>query len=316
MKKYYKFILFLKLTPLLIVLIGEGIFRFLSKTDPDEIRYKQIHCLYDFSEIRLCPNRNESFIRKDGKIWDIQTNDFGERILSNNIESTNLWLIGDSMAMGYGLPTNETPSFYLKSKYKIDVRLLAVDAIGTNGILRILKDSLKFQKSEKHPEKIYWIWNPSDFIDDEREKVGIKRYLYPIHYLLVRNSYFYRFLLPTPPANKYTSYGNPILYPKSHITYSNLRKFFSDPLVPKEKLTILFSWGMAGDGHPDTKDLNYEMAKEFFKEQDVKTIDLRTKTLELYRKKKPVYIPSDGHPGPALAELFADAIAKHFLNLP
>ncbi|MCG6160736.1 LA_2486 family SGNH/GDSL-type esterase [Leptospira bandrabouensis] len=316
MKKFYKLIFLFTITPLFIFLMGEVCFRLLSKADTDEIRYRQLHCLYDFSEIRLCPNQKASFIRKDGKTWDIQTNDLGERVLSEKTKSAKLWFIGDSMAMGYGLPTNETPTYYLLSKYKLESRLLAVDAIGTNGVLKILKESLKSQNQENLPEKIYWIWNPSDFIDDEREKVGIKRYLYPIHYFLAKNSYFYRILLPPPQTNVYTSYGKPILYPKNHITYSNLRKFFSDPLVPKEKLTILFSWGMSKEGYPDTKDRNYEMAKEFFNEQGVKTIDLRTKTELLFKERKPVYIPGDGHPGPALAELFADAIAKHFLNLP
>ncbi|TGK87946.1 hypothetical protein EHQ24_00960 [Leptospira noumeaensis] len=266
--------------------------------------------------MRLCPNRNETFTRADGKTWDIQTNQFGERILSKDTNPIHLWLIGDSMAMGYGLPTNKTPAFYLKSKYKIDVRVIAVDAIGTNGIYQFLKESFDSTIREDHPNKVYWIWNPSDFIDDEREKKGIKKYLYPIHYHLSRNSILYHQFLPSPKANVYTSSGIPILYPKDHITYSNLLKFLNDPIIPKEKLNILFSWGMSRVGTPDTKDPNYEEAKKFFIGQGMKPIDLRTKTEILFNEQKQVYIPGDGHPGPALAELFADAIAKDFLNLP
>ncbi len=319
MKKFFNLLFKFSFVFGILLLFGEGYFRFQHTSPNEELRYKKIHCLKDWSEIRLCPKVKEGFTRRDGKPWDIQTDEMGERITNSNIPETNetvVWLLGDSMAMGYGLPTNETPTYYLLSKYKLESRLLAVDAIGTNGILKILKENLKSQNQENLPEKIYWIWNPSDFIDDEREKVGIKRYLYPIHYYLVRNSYLYQRIIPTPQTNVYTSHGEPILYPKNHITYSNLRKFFSDPLVPKEKLTILFSWGMSMRGNPDTKDRNYEMAKEFFNEQGVKTIDLRTKTELLFKERKPVYIPGDGHPGPALAELFADAIAKHFLNLP
>ncbi|PJZ45188.1 hypothetical protein EHQ30_00560 [Leptospira brenneri] len=265
--------------------------------------------------MRLCPNRNETFTRKDGKTWDIQTNHRGERILSDEKEDTNLWIIGDSMAMGYGLPTKETLAFYLKTKYNLNARVIAVDAIGTNGISRLLKETLTGTKEENHPKKIFWIWNPSDFIDDEREKTGLKRFLYPIHHLLSRYSYTYRYFLPSPPNNVYTSYGTPILYPKEHITYSNLFQFLNDPSISKEKLSILFSLGMSREGKPDTSDPNYDETKKFFIQEGMNTIDLRKKTEELFKEQKQIYIPGDGHPGPALAELFADAIASEFLNL-
>ncbi|WP_208732192.1 LA_2486 family SGNH/GDSL-type esterase [Leptospira perdikensis] len=316
MKKSFKILFYLTITLLLSLSLGEVFFRFQNGTDTEEIRYKKFHCLYGFDLIRLCSNRKETFTRVDGKTWDIQTNSIGERILSEETNPKDLWLVGDSMAMGYGLPTNETPASYLKSKYKLEVRVIAVDAIGTNGILNLLKEAFTSTNSKDQPKQIYWIWNPSDFIDDEREKKGIKKYLYPIHYHLIRNSYIYQNLLPSQKANVYTSSGIPILYPKNHITYSNLYKFLNDPTLPIEKLNILFSWGMSKVGKPDTKDPNYEEAKKFFTDQGIKPIDLRTKTEILFQEQKQVYIPGDGHPGPALAELFADAIAKDFLNLP
>ncbi|MGE8722112.1 LA_2486 family SGNH/GDSL-type esterase [Leptospira terpstrae] len=316
MKKFYKIFLSIGLSSLLVLFLGEVAFRFQSKTDSEEIRYKKIHCLSGLSEIRLCPNVNDRFTRKDGKTWDIQTNALGERILSTKEITTDLWLIGDSMAMGYGLPSKETPAHYLKGKYNLETRVIAVDAIGTNGILKLLKETLASTKNEDHPKQIYWIWNPSDFIDDTVEKTGIKRFVYPIHYLLSRYSFLYRRLLPSPPTNVYTSYGDPILYSKNHVTYKNLRKFFADPSIPRGNISVLFSWGMSRMGTPDTRDPNYEIAKDFFLELGVKVIDLRNKTEGLYKEQKQVYIPNDGHPGPALAELFADAISMHFLNLP
>ncbi|EMY68486.1 LA_2486 family SGNH/GDSL-type esterase [Leptospira vanthielii] len=316
MKKFYRFFLSIVLSLLLVFFLGEVVLRIQSKTDSEEIRYKKIHCLYGLSDIRLCPNIKDQFTRKDGKTWDIQTNVLGERILSEKSETANLWLIGDSMAMGYGLPSKETQAYYLKSKYNLETRVIAVDAIGTNGILKLLKETLASTKKEDHPKQIYWIWNPSDFIDDTVEKTGLKHFLYPIHFSLTRISYLYRYLLPSPPTNVYTSYGDPILYPQNHITYNNLEKFFTDPSLPQSKISVLFSWGMSREGIPDTKDPNYTLAKTFFQEQGVKTIDLRQRTERLFKEQKQVYIRNDGHPGPALAELFADAIAKAFLNLP
>nr|WP_238838508.1 hypothetical protein [Leptospira mtsangambouensis] len=316
LKKFYKFSFIICIVTLLVFFLGEGFFRYKSKRETEEIEYKKIHCLYGLTDIRLCPNVNAEFLRKDGKIWDIQTNTFGERILSKDKNNSKLWLVGDSMAMGYGLPTKETPAYYINSKYNLDVRVVAVDAIGTRGVLQLLKETLQTIDTKDYPEQIYWIWNPSDFIDDEREKKGFKRIFYPIHHQLSQISYLYRNLLPSPKANVYTSYGIPIKYPESHITYSHLVDFFSDRIIPKEKMKILFSWGMSREGTPDTKDPNYDVAKEFFSKQKVKTIDLRKKTEVLFKEQKQVYIPLDGHPGPALAELFADAIAKDFLNLP
>ncbi|TDY67846.1 hypothetical protein CLV96_3401 [Leptospira meyeri] len=316
MKKFYKFSFISCIFALLVLFLGEVFFRYQFKTDTEEIRYKKIHCLYGLTEIRLCPNVNEEFLRRDGKIWDIQTNFLGERIIGKETNNDKLWLVGDSMAMGYGLPTKETPAFYLKSKYNLDVRVVAVDAIGTRGVLQLMKQALQTIRTKELPGQIYWIWNPSDFIDDEREKRGFKRIFYPVHHRLSQISYLYRNLLPSPQANSYTSYGIPTKYPENHITYSHLLDFFSDRLIPKEKMNILFSWGMSREGTPDTKDPNYDIAKSFFLKQKVKTIDLRKKTEELFKEQKQVYIPLDGHPGPALAELFADTIAKDFLNLP
>ncbi|WP_207762300.1 LA_2486 family SGNH/GDSL-type esterase [Leptospira harrisiae] len=316
MKKFYNYLFSIGISTLLVLFLGELFFRYQSKTDSEEIRYKKIHCLYGLREIRLCPNVNEKFLRKDGKIWDIQTNSQGERTLGEGTNPNKLWLVGDSMAMGFGLPTKETPAFYLKSKYQLEARVIAVDAIGTRGVFRLLQDAVKNTDTKEFPNQVYWIWNPSDFIDDEREKKGLKQFFYPFHHKLSQISYLYRNLLPSPQPNVYTSYGIPYQYPENHITYSYLREFFLKNIIPKEKMNLLFSWGMSKAGTPDTKDPNYELAKKFFFKQGINTIDLRTKTEALFKEQKQVYIPLDGHPGPALAELFADAIAKDFLNLP
>lgn len=83
------------------------------------------------------------------------------------------------MAMGYGLPTKETPAYYINSKYNLDVRVVAVDAIGTRGVLQLLKETLQTIDTKDFPDQIYWIWNPSDFIDDEREKKGSNEFFIP-----------------------------------------------------------------------------------------------------------------------------------------
>lgn len=296
----------------ILLLLGEGYFRFQQKTPNEELRYKKIHCLEGWSEIRLCPNVKEEFTRRDGKPWDIQTNEMGERITNANLSETNqttVWLLGDSMAMGYGLPTGQTIAFLLETKYKIKTRVVAVDAIGTNGISNLYLDT--YNQSSNKPNFIYWIWNPSDFIDDVREKKGIQKYLYPIHFYLSRNSSLYNSLRPSRQTNVYTN-GIPTLYPNTHPTYSFLKTFFQNSIYNKEQWKILFSWGMAPNGTPDTNDPNYDVAKRFFESEGMVTIDLRSETEVLFFQKKQIYIPNDGHPDEDLAKLFAEAIANDY----
>lgn len=288
--------------------------RILFPFPEEDIRYKQIHCLQNLVEIRLCQDVRESFTRMDGKVWDIQTNSYGERITSSKKDKSNsakVWLIGDSMSMGYGLPTNETIAFVLETKYQIETRVLAVDAIGTNGILSLYLDALRLTSKENLPTHIYWIWNPSDFIDDEREKKGFRKLIYPIHFYLSRNSLFYHHLIRSPKTNVYENV-EPFLYPRTHITYSNLKTFMEETKENKEQWRILFSWGMATSGEPDTKDPNYESEKDFFEREGRKTIDLRNITEVQFAQKKKIYIPEDGHPDRDLAAIFADAIASDY----
>ncbi|EOQ87597.1 hypothetical protein LEP1GSC202_2482 [Leptospira yanagawae serovar Saopaulo str. Sao Paulo = ATCC 700523] len=315
LKKSFKYVLKIGFGIFFLLFLGEGIVRFYFPDLKEELRYKQIHCLQQFSEIRLCPEVNETFTRKDGKPWDIQTNHLGERTVSmENPENstTKVWLIGDSMAMGYGLPTNKSIAYLLKNKFNIQTRVLAVDAIGTNGILSLYLDIYNRVNLEGKPTHIYWIWNPSDFIDDEREKKGFRKLIYPIHFYLSRFSVLYNYAIRSPKANVYE--GSPILYPKSHTTYTNLKNFFRKTSDHKEHIRILFSWGMAPNGTPDTRDPNYEHSKVFFTSQKIKTIDLRRETEIEFAQKKQIYIPEDGHPDEDLAELFASAIAKDYKN--
>ncbi|XDD45446.1 hypothetical protein AB3N60_12100 [Leptospira sp. WS39.C2] len=280
----------------------------------EEILYKRIHCLKHGIEIRLCPNVEGKFTRADSKIWDIQTNTSGERIVSTSNKEgipTKVWLLGDSMAMGYGLESKKTIAYQLEHKFNILVRVIAVDAIGTNGISSFFNESYLETKKENLPTHIYWIWNPSDFIDDEREKKGISKFLYPIHFYLSRISILYYKLLPSSQTNVYSN-EIPYHYPITHKTYLNLKEFLKQIPRNKEHWKILFSWGMAKNGTPDTMDSNYETAKQFFESQNLGTIDLRLRTEKLFGQNKKIYIPDDGHPDEDLAEIFAEAIAADY----
>ncbi|WP_208720598.1 LA_2486 family SGNH/GDSL-type esterase [Leptospira jelokensis] len=313
MKKSFKFKICFGI--FFLLLLGEGFVRIRFPQLNEELRYKQIHCLQNLIQIRLCPEVNETFTRRDGKPWDIQTNQLGERIVKKDKianSTAKVWLIGDSMSMGYGLPSEKSIASQLENQFNIQTRVLAVDAIGTNGILSLYLDGNQSTNVEGKPTHIYWIWNPSDFIDDEREKKGIRKLIYPIHFYLSRFSVLYNYAIRSPKANAYE--GSPKLYPSDHVTYLLLKNFLSKTSKDKERFRIVFSWGMAPNGTPDTKDPNYDQTNVFFTTQKLKTIDLRRETEIQFAQKKQIYIPGDGHPDEDLAELFARAIAKDYQN--
>ncbi|TGM74757.1 hypothetical protein EHQ99_18440 [Leptospira bouyouniensis] len=299
---------------MLLLFLGEVTFHTFNNQTTEEIRYKKIHCLKGFTQIRLCPDINQTFTRADGKPWDIKTNRFGERIVSEEQNHTNpakIWLIGDSMSMGYGLPSRETISYILENEFDLKIRVIAVDAIGTNGILSLFEDTYRTTIEENLPTHVYWIWNPSDFIDDEREKKGIQQMFYPFHFYLSRNSFLYQKILPATKNNVYTN-SISFLYPSSHITYTNLKHLLERVSQNKEQWRILFSWGMAPSGKPDTSDPNYDVANQFFIKAGFQTIDLRKKTEMMFANQKKIYIPNDGHPDQELAKIFAEAIAVDY----
>lgn len=291
---------------------------FLSKNPKS--KYRNLHCISKDWDINLCPNANEIINWGNGREWQIRTNQFSERIVTDDhICSKNkreIWLLGDSMAMGYNLPEKDTLAFLLQKKTDFFVRILAVDAVGTKAIQRILQNALVRYKTDCNPVQIYWIWNPSDFLDDEREihLAGWKKIFFLIHFQLSKYSYLYSFFLNQRDPNKYTSKEEkPKLFDKDHITYRNLAETIDWKKNMNLPLTFIFFWGMDKKGKADTTDPNYDAFVSFLNDKKEDYIDLRP--LLQRENQSNLYIPGDGHPANGLNQLFANSIQNHLKML-
>lgn len=283
--------------------------------------YKKVHCINSDFVIELCPNVNQ-WIQLDGNEgWFLRTNSFGERIVSEdtdcNIEKKEIWLLGDSIAMGYKLPDEKTIGYLIEKQSQFKVRILAVDAIGTNSIRRLLEKKILRTKKECLPYRIYWLWNPSDFIDDEIEsrRGPIKKFLYLLHFELAKYSFLYSKWLDFKDPNKYQSEEASLVpYPEDHITYKNLENFASFIHTQNIPLTFVFFWGMGPDGNPDNKDPNFDAFQRFANTKKLEILDLRLQILPPYPKD--LYIAGDGHPDIGLNQYFKETILTHTQKKP
>ncbi|MDF3822036.1 hypothetical protein P3G55_19180 [Leptospira sp. 96542] len=312
MKKSYKYFFYFFLIIVSLDLLWRQWF-----DDSQSKLYKSSHCLKSNLDVGLCPNINMSFKRTDGEIWDIKTNHLGERITDSCVrcekEVKRVWILGDSMAMGYGLKSENTVAHLVHLENNVSVRTIAVDALGTLAIKRLFESSFSECKDNNKPQKIYWIWNPSDFIDDTKELNRPKFYsfIYPIHFFLAKRSYIYNLFFATKNPNQYDTNFIPIVYDTNHPTYSNVKIMIETVKKTEIPMVVLFAWGMhPTTGHPDTNDGNYEKMKSYLESLAVSQIDLRRQTEEAFFLQKKIYIPNDGHPDVDLSKLFANAITK------
>ncbi|MCB1192694.1 MAG: SGNH/GDSL hydrolase family protein [Leptospiraceae bacterium] len=127
---------------------------------------KQNHCLHsDKILVVLCENTKERLDHPEGFSFWVTTNSLGERITPNIKSEQEIWVIGDSISMGYGIDDQKSFPYLLSLESGWKVRNLAVDSLGSAGIYQILSEKLK---SSKKPNIIFWIFSPSDFVDDPR----------------------------------------------------------------------------------------------------------------------------------------------------
>lgn len=126
---------------------------------------KQNHCLHtDWILVVLCKNTKERFEHPEGFSFWITTNQEGERLTPDIVSPKEAWVIGDSISMGYGMDDQRSFPYLLSSGLNWKVRNLAIDSLGSAGIQQILSEKLNVSK--KKPDIIFWIFSPSDFVDD------------------------------------------------------------------------------------------------------------------------------------------------------
>ncbi len=220
--------------------------------------------------------------------------------------------------MGFLLDGEHSPGQVLENKIGIPVRVMAVDALGTLGILRRFQMGIEQHKKgsscPKSPKHVFWIWNTSDFLDDSKENHSfLKNIIYRLHYFITKHSLVYLYLRNSKQEfNRLTAQTNRDPYPKDHITYQNLQTlsdYFQKENIP---ITLIYGWGMRQDGTPDTEDPNYFDLPQTLQKIGLDQIDLRKQVESEFQKGASLFVPNDGHPDSDFSRLVAEEITKKF----
>ncbi len=302
---------------------------------------KQLHCLEpDGFTIGLCPDVNLTLRHPRGFEYRISTNARGERraseLLAPPVSSDRAaWVLGDSIAMGFGVHDRETFPYRLAAKHRLNVANLGVDGLGARAVLMRFRRALKQHekpglksKSKSKPILALRIVHPSDFLDDERDeryaRAPLRAALFRAHFRLARWSALYnwmrwfakyRHVKPPEPRKKVI---NPAKPPAS-TTAKRIRPRTADLKHPTFKYTealireargakiplvfVIYPAWNGGTGLPrsDYKDLRGLPA--FIESRGGRLIDLAG-AFRNASDPAALYIPGDGHPSAAAARVF------------
>ncbi|PJZ25144.1 GDSL family lipase [Leptospira hartskeerlii] len=310
---------------------------------------KKLHCLqtsgglFSIPWMRLYQNQSLELYHPEKNIrYHVSTDFRGERFTSvgsangsdsagrnsYNVNAPEIWVLGDSVALGYLVSDQESLPWALQNeliKYKKSdiVRNLGVDALGSFGIQERLTEVLQ---TSPPPKVAYWIYHISDFTDSFRElelQNSVKKRIF------VRVSYF---------LSKYSAVFNAF-----KISYEKYKPESADNLV------IPSSGSVLGPDHPHrkaavslftyVKEKNIPLVLVFLPEPNEKyepivdsalvkevrqiAIDSKIPVLDLqqpiydYWKKgnQEIFLPKDGHPNPALYRFIAEELGKGIIKI-
>ncbi|MCB1171674.1 MAG: SGNH/GDSL hydrolase family protein [Leptospiraceae bacterium] len=339
MKKFFLYFLF----PILgLFLLTEAFLRRQPEVQ-SSVQERRIHCMDDSGLIFLCKEQSKKLSRARAGQWLLTTNRYGERIThplemlpdsplsESNPTVKEVWVIGDSISMGYLLSDPFSPPYQLSQLTGIRTRNLGVDSLGTMGIWIRLKNALDYRAIV--PEHIFWIYNVSDYQDDFREAKllnhALYRMAYRIHFNLAKASYLYALtrmepqitiasgdqILPEGDAtenqrNSKTEDASPESrevrrIADDHPTLLHLKEFAAYIKANKLPLTVLFYPGMLPSGKPDLVDPLRQRSMSLMREEGIDVVDLS----EIFVSNDQMYIPGNGHPTEKAASLFASAMA-------
>ncbi len=280
------------------------------------------HCPADFY-LRLCPNVHETFRHPAGFSYTLTTTANGERITSAASPrpgAPEVWIAGDSISMGYGVSDDETAAWLLQRGLPdYAVRNIAVDAVGP----RAMKDLLNHTAGA--PSAIYWMFNPSDFLDDSAESAlassSVRRILFRLKHAASRSAVFAA-LRARREAGRRDAYvhgqsgGEGMLDPSiadfTHPAFAQILALRDAAIARSAQLCIvLYADVQAGTDRPERSNAAREAVAEFARKNGLCTIDARP---DFLAAKENLYLAGDGHPGPAAQRIFADVIRRSVLS--
>lgn len=291
---------------------------------------KRLHCLSEgrIPWIRLCPNSDKNlYLPQKERGYRIRTNEYGERISYEpgkepKLPQRELWIVGDSVAMGYLVQDEETISWRLaERKPDLRVRNLGVDSVGTLGILNILRENTS---AFGLPKASYWIYHISDLEDSFREErmllSGKNRFSIRLSYYLSKYSaLFDAFKIlsenfkPELAENRIESVPeslSPILT-ANHPHRTALLSLFSFCKENGFPLVLVLVPEPNREYLPVFRSQLLEELKSLAGQNGIPVLDLRDDLSSFWKSTStPLFLSQDGHPNPAMHARIAEAIEQ------
>ncbi|MBM9575782.1 SGNH/GDSL hydrolase family protein [Leptospira sp. 201903070] len=302
------------------------------------LRDKQVHCIEEMEipEILLCKNSDTILPHPAGFTFRVRVDENGERFVSEEKvipgSRPEVWLMGDSIAYGFGQNDEDTIAWKLQSALKekgIQVRNLGVDSLGTGGVQRRMErtlgcDDRSFDKGCHLPKAAFWIYHPSDLQDVHREfylrnsftgrmffrgSVFLSRYSALYNYSKIRSE--------NRRLEALRALGPEVIpetlsdYPDDHPSFQEMRKFFDVCKKEKIPLTVLFYPNGTHSLTPLPSTPLLDQIGRMAKKEGIPVLDTRPDFLrEFNEKKTDFYLKNDGHPNSIAANLIAKKILK------
>ncbi|GBF37815.1 LA_2486 family SGNH/GDSL-type esterase [Leptospira johnsonii] len=300
---------------------------------------KKLHCLqtpknlFSIPWMRLCPNQSLELYHPEKNIrYRVSTDSRGERLTSSNetrswssyrIDTPEVWILGDSVALGYLVSDQQTlpwavHSIFQERKGQLGVRNLGVDALGSFGIQERLSEVLE---NSSPPLVAYWIYHISDFTDSYRElelQNSLKKRIFVrVSYLLSKYSavfntfkIIYEKYKPESRDNLVIPSSGAVLGPDHPHRKAavSLFEFVKEKKIP---LVLVFLPEPNEKYEPVVDSALVKEVRQIAIDSRIPVLDLQQPIYDLWKKNdKEIFIPKDGHPNPALYHFIAEELAK------
>ncbi|MGJ4790168.1 LA_2486 family SGNH/GDSL-type esterase [Leptospira koniambonensis] len=301
---------------------------------------KKLHCLknvLDFAGddssipwMRLCQNKAANLYHPDKDIlYYMSTDSRGERstgeyeIKAETPNEKEIWILGDSVAMGYLVPNSQSLPWILrasitKQNSNLLIRNLGIDALGSFGIKERLEEVLE---NSPPPKTAYWIYHISDFTDSYREEElrtsFKKRTIVRISYILSKYSavfnglkILYEKYKPESAENLVIPSSGSVLGP-DHPHRKALNSLFEYTKKKKIPLTLIFLPEPNEKYEPIVDSALVKEVRQIAIDSKIQVLDLQQPIYDFWKKgNQEIFLPKDGHPNSALYHFIAQELEK------
>ncbi|PJZ76141.1 LA_2486 family SGNH/GDSL-type esterase [Leptospira neocaledonica] len=300
---------------------------------------KKLHCLQTSENLlsipwmRLCPSQSLDLYHPEKNIrYHVSTDSKGERFISDgkstglssyNANTPEVWILGDSVALGYLVSDQESLPWALQNEFIKDkkpevVRNLGIDALGSFGIQERLAQVLE---NSPPPIAAYWVYHISDFTDSYRElelqNSVKKRILVRVSYLLSKYSavfnafkIIYEKYKPESAENLVIPSSGSVLGP-DHPHKKAALSLFTFVKEKKIPLILVFLPEPNEKYEPVVNSALVKEVRQIAIDSKITVLDLQQPIFDFWKKShQDIFLPKDGHPNPALYRFIAEELAK------